>query len=1553
MFFLGLVILGVIGWIRLPVELMPQLGGNELNIQLLRPGSDPELVERELMMPLEARLSSVEGLAESWGKIQGSSGNLRLRFERGTDLGIRQLELQQIAAELQRTQPRGTMVEVYSQDFSAMSRFVMVVQIAGGSDPSSLRDVVDERIVPRLASVAGVSRVMVSGGASREITVQLDPKRCAEAGVMPSQVVSALSSAVGTQRFLGAVPEGRRRDAVILDGRPQGLISLGETRILRDRPVLLRHVAELSMGPGREETAFRVNGKPAVGLVVFQEEGANLVALGRRLRQRIESIRRESEAIGLDAVIGFDASKMVQEQLNRLKKLGLSGFVVALIILFLFLRRFESLLVVAVAVPVSLLTAVALLNISGLSLNLITLFGLAVGIGMLVDNSIVVYESIERLMSRGLEAGEAVRQGAGRSIRAILAASLTNAVVFLPVVFSTEDSLTRGILRLLALAIVLPLAASVIVALGLVPLLAHRMGVPAARARISREKRRRENSAGLPRKDRWRELFSGLLVSGLRRPAGWMGTVGALILVTALIAVPWVAVSTAGQEAPEADELRMQLETPASASLDATGEIFARLEHRAMDQEGVASVESVFNEESGTLTVKLKDKEKRPPGMDVTSLRRRLTTAVKGIKGLEMRRVAGSGEQGGGAMQALFGGGAEEIRISGPDGEQLQKLAESIRRRLESLPEIPSAWTRNRAGMEEIQVRGRSASLDSLALTPDQILPALASLRREGMQLRLGYGLGGGREIPVVVRSPRKKVLNAMHEIADLQIATTAGVRSMDELASIRMMPPPAPIEHHNGHRETSVYYSLAADAPRTGPARQDLEARIAAELREMHRPAGTTIERAHDQDSTSWFARILLPVLLLLFAVLAITFESLSMPFLVLSALPLTVLGATWALVFSGTPAGLMAMVGVVALLGLTVNPAILLVDRMQEKVRHGWGAGAAAVAAVRERSRPVLMTSCTTIAGLWPLALSSGREMEIWPPFATVIMGGLLSSTLLTLLVIPMGFVLVAKLDRLFGRLGPWIIMAWIALSGGLMSSLIVGGLISTLRWQIITGLLVAALFLGLAVLIFRRPERPVLEGTPPKLDLRFLRKVYGAPGPVGKAMASGKDFARRVAKAGGDPVDRPEALQKAVGAAIIAGGILALAFAFSGLWWKMVFSLTAAAILGGGLREFRRSRGLFDRRDGRVLPGGIENVLAFSAPYFVLAVIGSKFTILPWLAGKTPLMPPFALVFWLIIISGVQAGRRSAERASAGLPVRGGGLGAVGRKLSRRLFGLDLPREEVEALSTISFSVEEGMVGILGPNGAGKTTLLRILAGVLEPDLGRITLGGVPLKRLRKYLARWVGYLPQEFGLPEDLSAREYLEYFALLYGVGTGVEAANRVENLLTEVGLKEGADEKIGSYSGGMKQRVAVARTLLRLPPIIIVDEPTVGLDPRERIRFRNLLGRLAKGRIVLFSTHVVEDVAVICRRVLVLRKGELVFDGRVDDLSSLAEGRVWKLRIHESAEEEVGGRIVDRVPEGDGMARLRILSEGRPHREAELLPATLEDGYLLLTREEA
>jgi ABC-type multidrug transport system ATPase subunit len=906
----------------------------------------------------------------------------------------------------------------------------------------------------------------------------------------------------------------------------------------------------------------------------------------------------------------------------------------------------------------------------------------------------------------------------------------------------------------------------------------------------------------------------------------------------------------------------------------------------------------------------------------------------------------------------MLGQGPAEVVLSGPEARELQVLAEEIRGQLESIAEVSSATVASRTGRDELRVIPDERRLAAFGLTGDQVLPALNLVPREGVQMPTGFTLSDGREIPLAIRRVERSN-RASEDLRALRLATPAGVVPLEALADVRRMPPPATITHKNGRREIGVRYRLGPEAPQTGPARLELDEQIQSALQEVHRPAGYTLETPAAEDGTAWLKGIFIAILLLLYAVLAVTFESLTLPLLVMLALPLTLLGALWALVLADAPLDYMAQVGAITLIGLTVNPAILLVDRMQQRAwRGGRSAGAAALAAVRERARPVLMTTATTVAGLWPLALVTGRQNEIWPPFATIVMGGLVTSTLLTLLVIPVGFVFLNRLDRLFGRLGPWIVIAWGGATAAVMTPLIVADVITSMTWQVITTVLVASLLLGALVLLFRRqdyPEPAREDDGPPEVQVRYLHKVYGRPGPIGRAWRIQERFGRRALAYGGRAFDPRHALGRILPLALVLGGALFLAFSLQTVFWRMVLLLVSAGLASALLRQVRRARGKADQL-GRVDPGGPEGAAAFMLPWLAYSYIVLTFHVTPKFAEERIGFGLWWVITLGLIVLFVQLGRRTAVLISRGdIPERPmeGKLRRsrrLWRGISRRLFGLDLPREQVHALAGVAFRAERGMVGILGPNGAGKTTLLRMLAGILDPTLGAISLGGVALPKLRRYLARWVGYLPQDFGLPNNLTAREYLDYYALLYEIGPASEREARVGRLLEEVGLGQRADEKIGSFSGGMRQRVAVARTLLRLPPVIIVDEPTVGLDPRERIRFRNLLARLAEGRVVLFSTHVVEDVEVACERVIVLARGKVVFDGPPPDLADEAKGRTWVLNLADDEDDSLpeGAMIVDQLPEGDGTTRHRILAESRPHQRAEPAAPTLEDGYLWL-----
>ncbi|MFC2173625.1 ABC transporter ATP-binding protein, partial [Acidobacteriota bacterium] len=286
----------------------------------------------------------------------------------------------------------------------------------------------------------------------------------------------------------------------------------------------------------------------------------------------------------------------------------------------------------------------------------------------------------------------------------------------------------------------------------------------------------------------------------------------------------------------------------------------------------------------------------------------------------------------------------------------------------------------------------------------------------------------------------------------------------------------------------------------------------------------------------------------------------------------------------------------------------------------------------------------------------------------------------------------------------------------------------------------------------------------------------------------------------------------------------------------------------------------------------------------------------------------------------------------------------------RLMAKIPGLGKPREKVRALNGVDLEISTGMFGLLGPNGAGKTTLMRVICNILKPSRGRALFNDTDIVKARSVVQPLIGYLPQDFGLYETLTAREYLHYHALLSDMWDPEERTRLVEQVLTQVGLAERAEDRLGSYSGGMKQRAGIARTLLHLPRIIVVDEPTVGLDPKERVRFRNLLSDLAKDRIVVFSTHIVEDVSGTCRRLAVLDEGQVKYCGSPEGMREMAQGKVYETTIDENRFEEVRSQVtpISHIRERLDKIRMRFIADGLPPVQADQVEPTLEDAYVYL-----
>lgn len=1571
MLFLAIVILGAVGIERMPVQLFPAMPNDSLYVYFSRPGSTADVVERELLVPLTSRVRGLQGVKETLGQIYGESGNLTITFDPGTDIKVREYEIRRIASRLQRnSELRTTNIFVSGADntLGAFDSYILTVFVLGEDrEVDELYDLAVEMVVPRLASIPGVARADPQGGGGRQVVVSVDTDKAASLGATIEQVIGALNSKLGSAIYVGNFESEDGRTNVVFDGTVDSLNTLRQARISPNNPLTVGHLADLHIGYGQNTSLFQVDGNAAVGITLQQEQGSNVVEIGRDVRERLHELRTVVQTLGIDLKIGRDASKSLDEQIRRLINLGLAGFGVALLVLFVFLRQWRAVAIVGVAVPVSLMTAIAALYLIGQSINLLTLFGLAMSVGLLVDNSVVVYEAILRGIERGITPTEAARLGLKKTARAIVGASVTTAIVFLPIfLLSIESALFRQMLQVLSVSVVLPLFSSLFVALGLVPLLAHRLAAPAAVKRVREQQLRREQRGGVLVPDRARVLLSGLVTNALRQPASWIAGTLIAVVATVVIAFPWASLNSLGPEdAPQADSINFTTTVAhnRSTDLDTLASYVSMIGRDLKSMEGVETVEAVVSQNQASFTVLFVDEEERPPDFSAVRIREAAEDSAERTTQLSLRnagegdyRSAGRGRGYGG----FFGGTTgQEVILSGPDPKRLMALCQDLQARLSEVNYVEQSWLPIQPRNRELWVEPDETALQAFGLMVSEALPFLQIAGRDGQTLASPYPLPSGREIGVVVeREGVREDTVSRRDFNAMRIQTSQGVLPIAAFSRVTEMPAPGVIVHKNGRREMKVMYSLDRSVPDSGSGREAIENEIKDFIRTVPRPEGYVIDIPDaEQENINIGQQLGLAALVMVFLSLAVILESLILPVLVMVAIPLAILGTLWGLALTGT--GLtdpMVIAGILVLIGLMVNPAILLIDRMQQFSRIGYSSGAAALAAVKERTRPVLLTAATTIAAMWPLSLATGAENEIWPPFAIVVMSGLATSAIMTLIIVPVGYVLLRRLDLLFGRVGPWLVIGWGVALVGIMALLIVVAGLKGLMWQVIVGLLVGGFLLGLVVFFFRRVQIPEPESTdgPPELEVTYLSKIYGLPGPIRRALNAHKNFARKVVEVGGKVFNRKDMLERSLVFLILALGAGALGWLTPERGWGLIFWLIASGFVARVFLEIRKSRGLVSD-DGRARRGGIEGFATVLLPWLTIGGFVYFTFVRPVLnedGTETSLFWP--IVASLILLIG-QVMRRSATRQERGELTDRVARGFMKyprtwwRRLSRRVGGLDLPADEIRALWSVSFTAKRGMIGILGPNGAGKTTLLRQLAGIINPTRGAIKVGGVPLPAVQKVLARWVGYLPQDAGLPLSLTPRDYLQYYAALYDIDPEIRK-ERVASLIEEVGLADKIDDKISSLSGGMKQRVAVARTLLRLPAIIIVDEPTVGLDPRERIRFRNLLARLAESRIVLFSTHVVEDVAISCERVLVIAKSRLRFDGTPTDLATNAVGRVWEKKIEQGHDKSLpeGAILAEEAPDASGDTIQRIIWSESPSEDAKQLDPRPEDGYLWL-----
>lgn len=1535
MLFSALIILGLFSWFKIPVELVPALKGEQLHISFYRPSATPEVIENELLLPLERQMQQIAGVSETWGEINGTSGEIHIDFARGYYKPSAELVMQKIVTDIKRLQPQGTTIDLSNKDSTAMSRFVMSVQLIGG-DKDYLRALAEQQLQSRLLAISGVSRVFVAGGSSLEAQVTIDLERSTQLGVTPSDIRALLDQAFPGRLLLGEHTARAQQFNVVVRG------GVGNIDDIRDLPInaniRLHQVADIQIGSARTNNIFRVNAQDAIGLFIFKQESANLAELGDELRHAIASLEQEYAPYEVSFITGYDASEKIYNLLNRLQLLGLSGFAVALLVLYLLIRQFRAVSVVAISVPLSLLISVSLLYLTGNSLNMITLFGLTIGVGMLVDNSIVVYEAVLRCLERGYSPKQAASAGVKRTWRAIATASITNAIVFLPLIYFTEDAILRQVIALIAIAIVIPLFASLFVATTIVPVLTERVAARTLGA-IGPDSKKQSR-----RIEPVQVMFSAGLKVFLRRPTSWLNALFCVSLLTVIIALPALFSRGLNSDNAYSQEIAVDLSFTGGSTLANTSRLMSRIEHMLKEMKGVSRVESNFNNKEGTLAVYMSTATENSDRNNHINVKQKIDDYISLNDSIELKQTTGSSS----IEQRLASTASHRVSISGYNMSDIYTVASEVVSRLESIPQLQDVSLSMLERGEEVTLGLASTQLVQYKSYTSQVLNVFTHSGIEGKQLDATLSMNNGHQLPIVVyyKDDMPDLEQHLNRFRYMQNDHAIG---LDDVVSKEVEPAAPSISHRNGRREALVTYQFKSGTPVSGPEYEALKAKIDHALNDIHLSAGYRIESLPAMEASNNTQLYLVSVIILLYIVLAISFESMLLPALVLVALPLCVIGSVWALLLSGLGMDLMVLVGIVVLMGLSVNPAVLLVDRMQRLVHQQHiSVARAAMIAVKERARPVLMAACTTFFGLWPMAISKGVENEIWPSFATAVMGGILSSAILTLLVIPVLFFLMTSVThkvQLLGQQKVWLLTLVTFVFTTLLTYVTE---LSQIHWQVICAFMISSL----TYFVFTRyvgkakatKEQPCDADTLASIEARFLSKSYGEPGVIGAAWARCQTAGRKT------PRTITESKRRALTYFSVAIGACSLTLSVQNKVWYVLFALIALLAFARFTLNLLLSLNVIAISETQKISAIEHNINRFG-PWLLILLLFFVDWLYPKVSNALVYLQPTAFTMLVLVLALTQYGRRLAREILSGRMayeiegVRWAWFVNLTRTIAVNIFGIGFKQHQFEALRSVNFVANKGMIGLLGPNGAGKSTFLRLLAGVLEPSKGTMWYGGIRSINTGPDLSSLVGYLPQEFGLYSYLTCKEYLDYFALLYKVQS---PSDRVNRIVKDVGLTDKQHETISSLSGGMRQRVGIARALLRMPPIIIVDEPTVGLDPYERIKLRNLLASLAKERVVLFSTHVIEDVEVSCDRVMILKKGSLVYDGLPQNLSHLANNQVWQLRVNTNEAEEIAKqvKVVNQINDGMDTVFMRVLSNSQPHSNATIEVPNLEDGYL-------
>jgi HAE1 family hydrophobic/amphiphilic exporter-1 len=988
MAYLILVVVGLVSFRSLPVDLLPKVEFTQLTVRLSYPNVGPEEIEQIITDRIENEVSGLPNLERVVSESEEGSSRVTLEFARGTNVDE---AANDVRAALDRLRDELPVEAEPPRIFKLDLDRVDVVSLAATStlELEELTRLLEKDVARRFEQIPGVGAITLRGGVYRQIRVELDRERLKAAGLTALDVREALASD-NVNLPGGNVKSGFSDLYVRALGEYASVAEVGATVVTRrdGAPVRVRDLARVRDGYEDVSYLSEINGVPSVTLRIQKQSGANTVAVAEAVRAEVDRLNGERDDLHL--TLFADQSEFIRQSMDNVRSSALWGSLFAVLVLYLFLRRGASTAIIALAIPISVISTFGLLWFGGLTLNQMTFGGLALGVGLIVDNAIVVQESIVRKREEGgLAAHEAALVGTRDVTGAIVASTLTTCVIFLPVVFARTTS--GALFQALALVVVFALACSLLVALTLVPVLAARMASVDTRQGGSR----------FGRLEAW---YTRRLRTALRHRGRVFAGAGALLLA-ALALWPLIPVELAPHT--DADEIDVEIEMAQGTNIAVVRAYVDELEARVRQVLPPGHVELVTTEVRGgdaEVELKLVPQDRRE--LSGAELADRLREALAGtIPGGEIEVDAQPGLW---ILRRIFssGGGedAVEIELFGWDLERADDLAAEVRRRLERLPGLTGVRVSRREGQPEENLVFRRERIAELGLTIEEVARTLQA-NLGGVEA--GRYRVGGDEFPIVVRLRPEDRL-AASDLRNVTLRTAGGaVVPLSSLVDVRGARGPVAIERVDGRRVTYVTASLES-----GVALGEAMERIRADLADLAMPEGYSLEYGGEfreqQEARRDFTVAIVMALALVYMLMAAQFERFLDPLIVMVSVPMALVGVVPTLLLTGTTLNIQSVMGLMMLIGIVVNNAIVLVDAINllRRERH-MGAAEAVVEAGRLRLRPILMTTLTTVLGLSPLALGLGAGAEIQAALARVVVGGLLASALVTLVLVPVTYV------------------------------------------------------------------------------------------------------------------------------------------------------------------------------------------------------------------------------------------------------------------------------------------------------------------------------------------------------------------------------------------------------------------------------------------------------------------------------------------------------------------------------------------------------------------